>query len=410
MIIPRMKIKAQSPVYGGLVLSRSESGVFFISGAVPGELVETGAVRKRGDYWTAPVKKVIRPSPDRVDPPCPVFGKCGGCHYQFIAYPRQVAMKEEVIRDSLKRIAKTDAALDAPLAGEPWSYRMRAQLKVGSSGAIGFFGAGSHDIVELEKCLLLAPTLNELAERIRSAGAPGGVRELHIQAGEAGADGPIVHVIGLRCDRMAVRAALEKAKTAGVSFEGEPIENRPRIRFDLDGLEYLVSAGSFFQANWKLNTRLVKAVMDHIEKTKPRRVIDLYSGAGNVSLPAARLAGEITAVEESRLACLDGEHNARLNHLDNVRFIHGRVEALDLPPDTDLVILDPPRGGMTRPVLEKVTRAPAEWMIYVSCNPSTFARDVGRLKKLYAPRSIRLVDMFPQTCHIEILGILQRTG
>jgi 23S rRNA (uracil1939-C5)-methyltransferase len=203
---------------------------------------------------------------------------------------------------------------------------------------------------------------------------------------------------------------LVAAGATAVVFAGRRADAAPRTRLRADGFEYHVSAGTFFQANWELNGKLLGLVAGEAERLRPVSVIDLYAGAGNFSLAAAPFAKKVIAVEESAAACRDGEHNARKNRIRNVTFVESAVADFRMPQGADLLVLDPPRGGLSGGVVREILRAAPGLVLYVSCNPATFARDAGALGRRYALRSLRVVDMFPQTCHMEVLGVLDRRG
>ncbi|HEB74835.1 MAG TPA: class I SAM-dependent RNA methyltransferase [Nitrospirae bacterium] len=400
-----MRLEALIPLYGGYTLCRDD-GVIFLRGALPGEVVEAEIVEKKRDYSVASVREVTVPSEDRIEPDCPVFGTCGGCHYQYITYERQVGMKEEIVLDCMERIGKTTVTLESALVSSPWHYRKRAQFKVSPDGRIGFYRRQSNDVVELDGCLLLGPEINALLGRIRAAGVPRGVKEIHVHSGDV----LLASVRGDTFDRAAAVEMLRNAGASGIVFDDGTAEGAERICLDLLGYHYMVSAGSFFQVNWELNKRLVSEVASFAEAIRPAKVIDLYSGAGNFSIPLSPFAAEISAVEESPAAFRDARDNMELNRIGNVRTVNAKVEEFDPGSGADMIVLDPPRSGLTRRVLETVAAASPAWIVYVSCNPSTFARDVAGLKGRYTVDSVRVVDMFPQTYHIEVLGILKRNG
>ncbi|NOZ26302.1 MAG: class I SAM-dependent RNA methyltransferase [Nitrospirae bacterium] len=398
-----MRLEALIPLYGGYTLCRDD-GVIFLRGALPGEVVEAEVVEKKRDYSVAAVMEVLEPSPDRVGPACPVFGICGGCHYQYIAYERQVRMKEEIVLDCIERIGKTDASLAPSLVSSPWHYRKRAQFKVSPDGKTGFYRRQSNDVVEFDECLLLSPEINDFLGRIRAAGVPRGVKEIHVQSGDV----LLVSVKGDTFDTAAVTEVLRSSGASGVVFEDGTSVGAGRICLDLNGYHYMVSERSFFQVNWELNRELVSVVSAFADAIRPARVIDLYCGAGNFSIPLSPFVSEISAVEENPHAFRDARENTKLNRTGNVRVVNKSAEEFDPGGGADMIVLDPPRAGLTKRVVERVKAASPVWIVYISCNPSTFARDVERLKGSYALDSVRVVDMFPQTYHIEVLGILKR--
>jgi 23S rRNA (uracil1939-C5)-methyltransferase len=179
------------------------------------------------------------------------------------------------------------------------------------------------------------------------------------------------------------------------------------ITLELEGLKYTVSPMSFFQSNWRLNQALVKFIRDSLQKLNGKRVLDLYSGAGNFSLPAALDADEVIAVEENPYAVKDGRRNLKINGIKNCRFIHSSAETFQTNEKFNIFLLDPPRHGLTNKTINNILTMMPEQIVYVSCNPATLARDLKRLLGKYEIGSIRLVDFFPQTYHIESLVFLR---
>ncbi len=406
-----MTIETVIPLYGGYSLAKDD-GVVFVRGAVPGETVEADIVEKKRDYRVAVVRSVITPSPDRIEPLCPVFDICGGCHYQFISYERQLRIKEEITLDCLRRIAKMDARLDATVAGEPWHYRRRAQLKVSRDGRIGFFRPLSHDVVEFEDCLILDPLLNQAIKRIKECRVLKRVREIHLQRG----DTTTAKIIGASSEHDLLIEELRNSGVSGGTINSEISFGEPSICLPMeiklsDGSRlsyfYRVSVDTFFQSNWALNQKLIGLILEYVRNIRPARVIDIYAGAGNISLALSAFAGEVVAVEENPKACSDGQENLELNRIGNVRFLNQRAERLKSGIEAEMVVLDPPRTGLTKEVRRKLAEISPEWIIYLSCNPATFSRDMGALGERYHIESIRVIDMFPQTYHIELLGILK---
>jgi 23S rRNA (uracil1939-C5)-methyltransferase len=398
-----MILEALEPIYGGYSLARKD-GVVFIDGAIPGEVVETEIVQKRKDYKVAVVKKVLQASEDRVVPECDVYRVCGGCHYQHICYERQIRMKEDVLRNTLRRLGRCDVQLDGSLPSEPYHYRLRAQLKVSTEGKIGFYRAMSHEVVEFTKCALLDGRLNDVVVALREVGLPAELREVHLSVGDA-----VVGYIKTRgpVDGEDLFRRFQEAGVSGIYIEGQGQFGLERFCLPLEDVFYFLSAGTFFQSNWALNRRMVAIVSDLIKNLSPDRVLDLYAGAGNFSIPVSSYIREVLAVETAERAVLDGVYTCQFNGIENVRFITKPVEAVTEVRKVPFIIVDPPRTGLTKKALQRILSLEPKWMVYVSCNPSTLARDLGHLTDRYEIESIRLIDMFAQTYHIESLCLLR---
>ncbi len=405
-------VKAESPVYGGYVIARDEK-IVFVRGAVPGELVEVSFDEKKRDYFLATVKNIIEPSPFRRTPPCRIFGICGGCHLQFISYERQVSMKEEILLDALRRIGDINITLSPSLAGGEFRYRRRAQFKVSAEGALGFYKEGTRDVVPVEECPLMVDEINDVIKRIRVMDLRG-VKELHLASG----DTVTVLVKGDLGDDVA-QGMLETG-VAGVAFENGESIGKDYISLPMDGLKYSVTPWSFFQSNWALNRAMIDIVKERLGHLEDKRVLDLYAGAGNFSLPLSPGAKEVTAVEENGYAVEDGRRNIVMNGIKNCTFVHLPVEScfeggkkqrtakLFGDADYDLIVLDPPRPGLSSDFLRRILEISAERIVYVSCNPATLARDLRKMKEKYDLEAVYMGDFFPNTYHIESLVFLSR--
>ncbi|MFZ6017139.1 MAG: class I SAM-dependent RNA methyltransferase [Nitrospirota bacterium] len=393
-----MILRASIPVYGGFTISRDDR-IIFIRGAIPGELVEVSIDESKKDYSLASVRKVIEPSEFRIEPQCPVFGECGGCHLQFISYEKQVSMKEEILLDSLKRIGDIEIQLLPALTDMDWNYRHRAQFKV-SKSAMGFYKEWTRDVVQFNECPLMVEEINEIFKKVKTLNLSA-IKEVHITYGDI----PIVLIKGSPFNEdIAERFA--GIGFGGIAFEDGSYRGKGYVSLDLNGLRYTVSPWSFFQADWGLNTKVVEMILNELSPINDRRVLDLYAGAGNFSLHIARNAKEVIGIEENVYSIKDGERNIAINKISNYRFIRMTAERYRFQGNFDIVLLDPPRPGLTSEVVKKIIESSPQRIVYISCNPSTLARDLKRLKERYDIDSAMLIDFFPNTYHIEAVAFL----
>ncbi len=405
-------LKAETPVYGGYVMGR-DGKIIFIRGAIPGELVDVSIEEKKRDYSIASVRNVIEPSPSRREPPCRIFGICGGCQLQFMEYDKQVSVKEEILFDAMRRIGDVEVALMPSLAGKEFGYRHRGQFKVSPEGVIGFYREGTREVIPVEHCPVMAPEINWLLQKLRSADLKG-VKEIFMASGDTAA----ILVKGAMQDEAA--QSLLDSGLSGIAFENGDSLGKDYITLELNGLKYSVTPWSFFQSHWSLNRTVVETVVRELSPLENKKILELYAGAGNFSLPLSLQALEVTAVEENSYAVEDGRRNVMLNSAKNCAFVHLSVEkildsrkkqqAAKLFGEAyyDIIVLDPPRAGLTSECLRKVVEAGSERIVYISCNPATLARDVKKMREKYEIESIRLVDFFPNTYHIEALVFLRR--
>ncbi|MDA8168077.1 MAG: class I SAM-dependent RNA methyltransferase [Nitrospiraceae bacterium] len=399
-----IRVKAETPVYGGYVIARND-GVIFVKGALPGETIDAEVIEKRKDYSIALAREVIEPSSFRVEPECPYFGLCGGCHLQHIAYDEQVSMKSAIISDSMRRIAGVEITPGVPLAGNNFHYRQRAQFKVSGAGKIGFYKEGTREIVDIRACPLMTESINSMLAKLRGLSTDG-VREIHVTDSGSGL---AAFIKGKGFDENFAEEYIN-AGFESVVFDDGSFRGRGYVTFDLSGLKYTVSPWSFFQSNWPLNCVVAETVKSVLEPLEDENILDLYAGGGNFSILLSDRAGKITAVEESAASVKDGIRNLELNGIKNMKFARSPIEKF-FPPKGgkfDTVIVDPPRPGLTKDAMNRLLETEAKRILYISCNPTTLARDIKRLSSSYRLEWIRPVDFFPNTYHIEALCLLAR--
>jgi 23S rRNA (uracil1939-C5)-methyltransferase len=401
-------VRAEQPVYGGLCLGRHKGKVVMIQGALPGETVQVSITGEKKDYYTASARNIIEPSPDRIIPACKYFGSCGGCHLQYISYQRQVHIKEDILRDCLKRLAKKDInPSESIIANKPWRYRLRGQFKV-VNDRIGFYRAKSRELIAIDNCPLMSDGIDEDLQQAKPLIQGLNAGEIHLTRADRSI--ALLRAPAIEPDTAAGRFL--KSGFSGVCVQTkdeQPLNyGNPYISLELDNLTYTVSALSFFQSNWDMNRAVVRLISESLSPPDGLKILDLYAGAGNFSLGLS-LHAEVVGVEENPYAVEDGKRNIEANNIKGFRFVHSSAEHFQIREPFDIVILDPPRPGLTNRVINKILTAMPGKILYISCNPATFARDLKKLGRKYEIESIRLIDLFPQTFHIESIAILNRS-
>jgi 23S rRNA (uracil1939-C5)-methyltransferase len=403
----RMTVTTGPPVHGGYALARPEgTGVLFVRWALPGEVVSVRLVERKREYAFAEAMEVLSPSPRRVAPPCEVFGKCGGCQLQHADYPYQLEMKREILREAFRRIGKMDVAPEVAPPSEPFGYRYRGRFRV-EGEEVGFRAERSHRLVPVSRCPLMIGAINAVLPGLRGLGrfadvsevqvASDGVRATASIPGAPFGKGMVEHLAG---------------RTGGI-VSGARFEDRSwgeeRITLPLEGISYSVSPDGFFQANWRMNQGMVRrigAILGIRGVSAGARLLDLYAGAGNFALPLAAKVREVVAVEGEARSFGELRGNVRGNALANVRIVRSSVESFRPEGRFDALVLDPPRSGLSAGALSRVREIAAETVLYVSCNPSTLARDVRSLTDRYDLAALEMHDFFPNTHHVEALAIL----
>jgi 23S rRNA (uracil1939-C5)-methyltransferase len=438
--------------YGGEGVGRLDGYVVFVRGGVPGDRLRVRLTEARGRFGRGVVESVETASPDRVAPPCPYVGRCGGCRLQHVDYAAQLRFKAKQVRDCLERLGVGSGAWELrPIlpAPDPLGYRNKMEFTVaGPAGAarLGLHEAERYDVVlDIERCLLQSDAMNALLDEMRRQVRERGLSvfdadsgqgllrfvalregrrtgELMVNVVAAAPDvetlGPVAEALRARVPATASVVLNVNAKKASVAAGTEEhlLLGRDVITESLGGLDFQVSAGSFFQTNTVQAERLFAVVEAACGLTGAETVVDLYSGTGAISLLLARRAARVYGIEVAAAAVADAVRNARANGIANCTFLAGEVRHVlpGLVRDgvrAEVVVADPPRAGFHPKALRAlVDLAPAR-IVYVSCNPATLARDLGDLVRGgYRLEWVQPVDMFPQTPHIEAVARLRRAA
>ncbi len=338
----------------------------------------------------------------RVEARCPVFGECGGCQLQHLRYPAQLAWKCSLVEQLLREVGGfvDPPLLDAVPCDDPWGYRNHMRFSVNRDGQPGLTARGSHRVLPLASCPIAHEQINR-ALTVLSA-VPNARPQVLIRCGAA--TGQVM--IQPQPESNVAQQLLD----AGLELRGETMEER------LAGETFRIRPSSFFQTNSAQAEKMMQMVLDGLLRDAPREgsqltVVDAYCGVGTFSLLLARRVGRVIAIEESASAIKDAQWNLR--EVSNVEIHKGKVEDVlsALETDIDGLVIDPPRAGCQRSVLDTLARHPVARIVYVSCEPSTLARDLHilcHIHSTYRLRSVQPLDMFPQTAHIECMAVLER--
>jgi len=404
----------------------------FVSGALPGEFVRLAPRRRRRRYQEADLVRVLRSVESRVDPPCPYFGRCGGCAVQHLAYAKQVEFKETVVREALARLADLEPAeWLAPIIGPEWYYRRRARLGVrfvAGKGRVlvGFKERATRFITDMSNCRVLVQPLDalpgQLATLITQMTLKQRLPQAEIAAGESARavvlrvlDAPTEEDLRLLIEfgqQHEIDVYLQRGGPGTVQAL-DPETTKP-LAYGLPefGLTLEFAPTDFVQVNARVNEAMVSWTVEQLGVESSDRVLDLYCGLGNFSLPLARRAAMVVGVEGEGGLVARAAHNARRNGLENTRFVTADLSEPGwsfMRESWDLVVLDPPRSGAHVAVTQMARMGPRR-IAYVSCHPATLARDAKELidSQGYRLRAVGIADMFPHTHHVETLALFER--
>ena len=440
--------------YGGDAVGRYEGRVLFVPGGIPGERVRVDIVEERRGHARATLLEILRPAPERVEPSYPLLTDCG-CQWQHIAYPAQLTWKAHIVRQLLVRIGKQPDAIVHPTIGmslghtdglSPWHYRNIALFSVGPAGEVGFKLTESHDVQDLEDCALLHPALDIVYQRVRSKlikyfgdslsemiqgftirGAIGAVSAPGTNAVKAVPTLLSLHARPGSMIEAPQQLAHELITIApgivGVIVErvggryGRVVAGQEFLTDTVLGRRFRVSADSFFQVNLVQTGVLIERAMQMLEPQRTDVTLDGYSGVGLFSTFLASRASRVIAIESQPSAVMDARANATLNNQNNITTLEGTLERIlgqlhYRRERIDVALVDPPRAGCHPKALQALQILAPRNICYVSCDPSTLARDIATLCSggRYRLVAAQPVDMFPQTYHIECLALLASVG
>lgn len=458
--------------HDGEGVGRTEGYTLFVQGALPGESVRVKVLKTKKQYGYAKLMDIVQQSPDRIAAPCPIYDKCGGCQLQHMDYTAQLGWKRQLVVDNLVRIGKLEVSSDRendgqgqvqgqvqgqgqgqgiivlPTLGmsEPWRYRNKAQVPIGimDGGLVGgFYAKGSHRIIDMEACLIQHENNDEIVAHVKVIGRKLGITAYDEETGQ----GLLRHVVvkvAFRTGEMMVVLVTNGAKIPNVdTWIAEITKAMPSVTsichnintqqtnvifgdktsvlwgkeviYDYIGdVRFAISARSFYQVNPVQTEVLYGKTLEYAGLTGAETVIDAYCGIGTISLFLAQHAKQVYGVEIVPEAIEDARANAELNGMNNVEFEVGASE--DVIPrwkeqgiTPDVIVVDPPRKGCDSRLLETILAMQPERVVYVSCNPSTLARDLRVLEDGgYKTVEVQPVDMFPHTVHVECVVVLYR--
>ena len=384
----RVIIKIESIAFGGEGVGRIDNFVVFVPFAAPGDELEIEIIQQKKKFVRGKILKIIKPSPMRVKPLCRYYENCGGCCYQHLDYEHQLEIKKNQVQEAFWKIGKiaSPPVLEPIAAPKIYHYRGKAQYHtdvVSRSWKIGFLDISGGKLVDIERCEIMKETINEKMRSLR--------------------------------ENKQLRRNTGAQLTMWSDFFVDQASKKESIVRVVKGKNFLVPRDGFFQANLYLTDQLVDEVCRLAATNEISTLVDAYCGSGLFSIFLAPYAKNVIGIEINEKSVKHAQINAENAGVKNVKFIHGDIENVlrreFLPPGDQIsvIVLDPPRSGCEKAVLKAIVDLQAQKIIYVSCNPATQARDVKYLNECgYDLQSLLPVDMFPQTEHIEVVGLMVR--
>jgi len=424
-----VNLTIEKMIYGGDGLARNPEGkTVFVPFVLPGEEVAVTIVEEKTGFARATLNQLLRSSETRIEAACPYFGQCGGCHYQHTGYPAQVEFKSAILRETLQRIGKFEWANEIKVhSAGPWNYRNRTRMKVRTDGsfALGYHRNSSHNLLAVKQCPISSPAINRVVQHLWQLGeagrVPQGITEIEFFADHD--DSALLLEIYMlpgatespELSEFARDLQIRVPGIKGISFftqqpsrgtpELQQTIGTPALNYQVGDKSFRVSAGSFFQTNRYLLGELVQSV---VGDASGRTALDLYAGVGLFAAHLAKRFQQVFAIESAPASARDLEANLPRN----VTAVHATAEQFlpkchNLRPD--LVVVDPPRSGLGDKAAKLLASLRVPKITYLSCDPTTLARDLRVfLEGGYSVEEVRLIDLFPQTFHIESMVRLAR--
>ncbi|MBG9657312.1 MAG: 23S rRNA (uracil(1939)-C(5))-methyltransferase RlmD [Bacillota bacterium] len=422
--------------------------VVFVPGALPGEEIVAEATKVNPKFSEAKIKKIRKKSEFRVQPPCPVYHECGGCQLQHLRYDQQLKEKRDIIIQALERHTKLNPEkLDIKETigmEDPWSYRNKSQFQVGQKDGkvlAGLYGMNSHRLINIEHCAVQHPQTTKATETVKRI-----LQDLRIpiynERNRKGIVRTIVARVGIQTGELQIvlitaqkelpkkeiiiekiKSELPEVKSIIQNVNGEKtsiifgqetmnLDGSDFIQETLGDLQFELSARTFFQLNPEQTVKLYNEVKRAAGLTGKEKVADAYCGVGTIGLWVADQAAEIRGMDIIRESIEDAKKNAARHGIKHAQYVVGKAEEW-LPKWTkegwkpDVIIVDPPRTGLDQQLLKTILKVQPKKVVYVSCNPSTLAKDISVLSSKYHVSGIQPVDMFPQTAHVEAVTLLE---
>jgi 23S rRNA (uracil1939-C5)-methyltransferase len=430
----QLEVEIDSLAFGGRGLARAEGLVVFVAGALPGDRVRIEITKAKKRFAEARAVELLRPGADRIADACVHEGEpCPGAPWQGLPYERQLSQKRDQVDEALRRIGDLDGfeLEEIEPALEQWRYRNKLEYSFGERDGeptLGFHARGRWDlVVDVDDCLLASERGNAARNAVRDWARLESVAAYDPKAREGILRNLVVRE-GWRTGQIQTRLVTSAARfpkppvDLHTAIEGDSGSTdgptgalgEERLREELSGLRLEMSPGAFFQTNTEMAERLYAIAAEYVGLSGSERVFDLYCGIGTIGLTMAKRAGEVWGLEIVAEAIADAERNAERNRIENAHFMAGSARTgvrplIEKAGKPDVVVIDPPRAGLSQKIVRRVLECEAKKIVYVSCNPTTLAPNAAQMVEAgYILKKVKPVDMFPQTPHIECMALLEK--
>ncbi len=399
-----MEVEIVSLDHYGRGVSRLNDKIVFVKNALVGERVKIKVTKEKKDITEAQVVEYITKSEARIVPKCPYYGTCGGCNLMHMNYNEQLEFKKNKVEEVLKKFADVEFKIDRIISSKEFYYRNKITLQVQEK--VGLYKENSFEIVPIDACLICNEKINEVIKKLKKLDLKN-IGKIVIKVTNLNEIMIIFYLTG-EVDETIFASLKEKNISIVKHYENkyEVLFGNDYITEVIGDYKFNISADSFFQVNTKQAIEMFEVIKNNIDEADT--LLDLYCGTGTIGISLSKNVKRIIGIEVNRFAIEDAIKNAKINSVNNIEFLCGKVENLiDKVNDVDTIVVDPPRSGLDKVTIDNILRLNVKKLIYVSCDPVTLARDLKVLKEKYNIKNITLIDMFPNTHHVESVVSLE---
>ena len=371
--------------------------IIFIPNTIPGEIIEYKIVKEKKNYIEGQVTKIIKKSDKRIEPICPYFNICGGCHLLHLTYNNQLKYKQEKIENIIHKYTDKNIQIQKIIKCDNiYNYRNKATLHINNK--IGFYKQNTNEIIDINYCYLLDDKINNLLKELKT---------LKLEKDEIIIRSNNINTLIYNQNK---NNNLNNIKTDNIISQNETIKGNGYLITPINQLKYIISPTSFFQVNTQQTKILYEKIKEMAQLKKEDNLLDLYCGTGTIGLYLSKYCNTVLGIEINKDAINDAKKNKILNNIKNIEFIAEDAKKIikKMKYKPNIIIVDPPRSGLFKGMINDLIKFNAQKIIYVSCDPITLSRDLKELSNYYKIQEVQPIDMFPNTYHVETIVLLQK--